>query len=106
MDVMISKLSEIELAATSIVENAKQKKDDIFRETDEKKKDIDKDAEEEIVQRIEKLKKEMEEKKEKDITELKKCVQSSIRNISDTYNNQHEQIAGSIAERIIKNVQP
>ncbi len=104
MDVMISKLSEIEAAASNIVENARKKKNDIFKEADEKKKSIDEEAEKELEQRIADLKKEMEEKKEKDVADLKLSTQQSIHKISEVYERHHKEIAEEMAERILEAV--
>lgn len=104
MDVMISKLSEIEAAASNIVENARQKKNDIFKEADEKKKVIDEESEKEIEQRIADLKKEMEEKKERDVAALKLSTQQSIQKISEVYEKHHKEIAEEIVGRMIEAV--
>lgn len=104
MDVMITKLSEIETAASSIVENARQKKEDIFKEADEKKKIIDEESEKEIEQRIADLIKEMEEKKERDVAALRLSTQQSIQRISEIYEKHHKEIAEEIVGRMIEAV--
>ncbi|NLG03626.1 MAG: hypothetical protein GX567_07355 [Clostridia bacterium] len=101
MQEIISQLTEIEKTANSIVEEANNKKAEIFDEMEEKKKEYDLKLQKETENKIQLMNAELEKKRTDDIERLKQSTEQDIKEKQDIYDNRHTAISQSIFKRIV-----
>lgn len=101
MKEVINQLSEIEKAAGGIVEEAVKKKDEIFKEAEEKKQALDVKINAEVAERIKNLSTNAHTVMEQDMENLKNSTQESLHSIQEIYDHQHSELAQEIVNRII-----
>lgn len=102
MDTVINRLSEIEEAAGSIVEEANVRKKAYAKEMEEKTAAFDRNLEKETVRRIT----EIQEKMEADMNELlarqRAEAETLLKALEDNYNRRHEEYAEALFQKMIK----
>ncbi len=98
---LISQMSEIERTAETIVTAASEKKDQIFKEAEDKKKAFDEELKQDVEERIHYLRESLYLKKDQDMKNLKTSTQKSIEDIQKIYEEQHTILAQEIVNRIV-----
>ena len=90
MEEIIGKLSEIEAAASAIMEEALQKKKTMALELDRRKKDWSENLEQQTQQKIERLKQEMGEDIENSLKVQKDKAKDYLDKLHALYNQNHD----------------
>ena len=98
---IINQLSEIEKTAGTLVTEAVDKKEAIFKEAEEKKKAFDDEMAQDVEKRISHLRESLYAKKDQDMTDLKVSTQRAIEEIQSIYDQQHGELAQQIVDRIV-----
>lgn len=101
MNDIINQLSEIEKAADSIVTEAVNKKELIFQEAEENKKNFEDEMAQDVEKRIHHLKESLYAKKDQDMNDLKAGTLEAIRSIQNIYEQQHSELSQQIVNRIV-----
>ena len=100
MDSIVKKLSEIESAASAIVEHAEAQKEVLDREYHEKRKAYDEKLEEKTAAEIKKIRDELERTTQKLLDSQSGANDDSITALKKEYEEKHTQYAQDILKRI------
>ena len=102
MEEIIGKLSEIEAAASAIMEEALQKKKTMALELDRRKKEWSENLEQQTQQKIERLKQEMGEDIENSLKVQKDKAKDYLDKLHALYNQNHDSYVNSLFNELIK----
>lgn len=100
MDSIVRKLSEIESAASAIVEHAEAQKEVLDREYHEKRSKFDNDLEKKTSGEIQKIRDHLEKKTQKLLEEQTGGQCDAIAALEQEYNERHTWYAQNILKRI------
>ncbi len=101
MENIIDQLSEIEKTANSIVTEASNQKEAIFKEAEDKKKMFDEEIAQDVEKRISNLRQSLYAKKDQDMNDLKVSTKRALDSIQEIYDHQHGELAQQIVNRIV-----
>ncbi|MDK2967903.1 MULTISPECIES: DUF3970 family protein [Lacrimispora] len=102
MDAVIEKISEIESAATSIMEHANEQKKALAKEMEERTAAFDAQLENETEKEIEKLKAEMEIKMNQRLKKQQDELQKILEAMEKNFEVHHTQYAKELFNNMIK----
>lgn len=102
MDTVINRLSEIEEAAGSIVEEANVRKKAFAAQMEEKTAAFDKSLEQETAQRIAEIQEKMEADMNGLLAKQKAESEALLRDLEDNYNRRHEEYVEALFQNMIK----
>lgn len=102
MDSVISKLTEIEDAASAIVTHAQEQKAELDREYEDKRMAFDKELEAETEKKLQAIRDELEEEKKRLLVGQLEGSQGSIALLRREYEENHTRYAREILARIIE----
>lgn len=100
MNSIISKLSEIETAATAIVAHAESEKDNLDQKMREEQKQFDEELAAGTKEKLDSLQQNLASKMNTQLELLKSESEQTIRSLTREYETKHEQYAHEILKRI------
>lgn len=100
MDSILNKLTEIESAASAIVENAESQKSVLDREFDEKRKAFDDELEAKTMERIHSIRTDMEKKTQALLNTQSTESGDALEALREEYEKRHTEYARAILRRI------
>lgn len=100
MNSIISKLSEIETAATAIVAHAESEKDNLDQKMREEQKQFDEELAASTEEKLDRLQQNLASKMNTQLELLKSESEQTIRSLTREYETKHEQYAHEILKRI------
>ena len=101
MEEVIQKLSEIEITAKKIMEDAENKKQELTDDMRRQIQDYDHLTEEEASQKIAEIRASLEKDKETQVNELRDHTQRVFASLDQYYESNHTRLAQEIYQRII-----
>lgn len=102
MESVITKLSEIEVAAERIMDYAQQQKKELEKEMEQRSAQFDVQVEADTAARLEVLRKELQSQMEKELADLKVKTEQTLNAMERNYDQNHEQLSDSIFQEIIR----
>lgn len=102
MDEVLNKLSAIETAASRIMEGAELQKKALDQQQEARIAGFDRQMEAGAESELEKLRKELSKSVQKDLENMKKNAEASLAEMERDYEQNHEQLASRIYEKIIR----
>lgn len=102
MDTLIEQLTEIETAASQVLDGAKNQKLQLDQEQQERLDTFDKEADAAIEQELAALQKELAETQEKQLKTLHEEADKAMEKLTAFYDTHHEELADNIFNRIIR----
>ncbi len=100
MNSIISKLSEIETAATAIVEHAESEKEKLDQKMLEEQKRFDEELAANTKEKLDTLQKDLTSKMNMQLQQLQSESEHTIHSLTREYETKHEQYAQEILKRI------
>ena len=100
MNSIISKLSEIETAATAIVAHAESEKDNLDQKMREEQKQFDEELAASTKEKLDRLQQNLTSKMNTQLELLKSESEQTIHSLTREYETKHEQYAHEILKRI------
>lgn len=101
MEEILSKLSEIETTAQSILEDADSRKKALSMEMDQKCKDFDSALEKSMDDQIGDIRKNLESEKDSRLTELRASTEKAYQQLDAYYEKNHQRLSEEIFKQII-----
>lgn len=102
MDTVINKLSEIETAASAILEGAANQKKQLDQQQEERIAEFDRQIEQETSAEIEKLRRELSASAEQEAAHLRETSDQALQDLEAYYSENHETLATRLYEKIIR----
>ena len=102
MDTVINKLSEIETAASRILEGAANQKKVLDQQQEERTAEYDRQIDQETAAEIEKLRQELSVSRDSALKQLKEDSARALRELDTYYGENHEALAGQLYEKILR----
>ncbi len=102
MESVITKLSEIEVAAERIMDYAQQQKKELEKEMEQRSAEFDVQVEADTAARLESLRQELQGQMEKELADLKVKTEQTLNAMERNYEQNHEQLSDSIFQEIIR----
>ena len=102
MDTVLGKISEIESAATSIMEDANVRKKEYAKEIEERTAAFDARLEEDTNRKLEELRTRMEIDMKKQLEQQKNDAETILKNMEDNYNKNHEIFAKNLFQKMVR----
>ena len=102
MDEVLRKLSEIETAASRIMEGADLQKKALDQQQEARIAEFDLQVEAEADRELERLRGELSGSVEKDLEAMKKNAEASLAGLEQEYQENHQQLASQIYEKMIR----
>lgn len=102
MDSVINRLSEIEEAASSIVDEANVRKKAFAKEMEDKTAAFDANLEQETADRIAAIREKMESNMNELLSRQKSESEALLKALEDNYNRHHEAYAEALFQKMIK----
>lgn len=102
MDQIIDKLSEIEVAATRILEGAAAQKKELDKKYEEQTAQFDAELEAATAQKIAEIRKRLGAELETELERVRSGAQRSLGEMERYYRQRHEALSGEICEKIIR----
>ena len=93
MEQILNKLSEIEITAQRIMEDADRTKAALSAEMEQQCKAFDSSLEQETEQKIQELRRQLEQQKDKELTALRNNTEAALRKLESYYNQKHQQLS-------------
>lgn len=101
MEQILSKLSEIELAAKHIMEDADRTKKALSEETEKKCRDFDRQLEEETNQKILQIRSNLEKEKDSQLTALRQNTENYFRSLDSYFEQNHERLSEELFHKLL-----
>ena len=102
MDTIINKLSEIEIAASRILDSAATQKKLLDQQQEERIAEYDRQIDQETSDEIEKLRQELSESMDAELQKLRQSSEDELNTLKSYYQKNHESLAEQIYEKIIR----
>lgn len=102
MEHLINKISEIEAAASSVINGMDKKKAGLAASIKKKREDFDQSLEEETAGQIGKLRQDMETELTKKLAEQREEASRLISHLDQIYDARHNELAETLFHQIIK----
>ena len=102
MEAVIKKLSEIEIAAKKIMEEASGQLDVLKHQMDQKTDQFDAQVERDTEEKLEKLRQALQEQTDAALAKLREDTKRALSSLENYYNEHHEQLSDAIFQKIIR----
>lgn len=102
MEAVIKKLSEIEIAAKKIMEEASGQLDVLKRQMDQRTAEFDAQVERETEEKLDKLRQSLQEQTDAALAKLKEETKNALSSLENYYDEHHEQLSDAIFQKIIR----
>lgn len=102
MEAVIKKLSEIEIAAKKIMEEASAQLDVLKQQMEQKTAEFDAQVERETEEKLEKLRQSLQEQTDAALAKLKEDTKGAISSLENYYHEHHEQLSDALFQKIIR----
>lgn len=102
MDTVINKLSEIEVAASRILDGAASQKKALEQQQEERIAEYDRQIDEKTAAEIEKLRQELSVARDSELKQLQENSARTLDELDAYYQENHEVLAGQIYEKILR----
>lgn len=102
MDQIIDKLSEIEIAATRILDAAANQKKQLDRQQEERITAYDRDLEASTAKEVEKLRTQLAAQLDRELEQLKSGTETTLAELDHYYDENHDTLSTEIYEKIIR----
>jgi len=102
MEAVIKKLSEIEIAAKKIMEEASGQLDVLKHQMDQKTAQFDAQVERDTEEKLEKLRQALQEQTDAALAKLREDTKRALSSLENYYNEHHEQLSDAIFQKIIR----
>ena len=102
MDKIIDRLSDIEKAAGSLMDDAGVRKKALAKEMEEKTAAFDAQLEKENQDRISQIRSKMEEELQQELRQQSEDAKATMKRLKATYENRHEEYAQALFKNMIK----
>lgn len=102
MEQILNKLSEIEVTAQRIMEDADRTKTALSAETEQKCKDFDASLEQETNEQVQKLRESLEEKKDAELTALRQKTEASLKELDTYFEQNHERLSEELFHKLLE----
>ena len=102
MEQILNKLSEIELTANRIMEDADKTKAALAAEMEQECKAFDAEREKETNIKIQELRNSLEKKKDTEITTLRQQMETTLSDLDIFYSRYHQQLSEDLFQRMLK----
>ncbi len=102
MEHLINKISEIEAAASSVINGMDEKKSGFAEKIKNEREEFDKELEKETERQIQQLREEMKSKLQKTLEGQRSEAAQTISFLDNVYHTCHNELAASIFNQIIK----
>ncbi len=102
MEQILSKLSEIELAAKSIMEDADNTKKALSEEMEKQCRDFDLALEEETNQKILQLRSSLEKEKDAQLSALRQNTENYMQELDAYFNENHQRLSEELFHELLK----
>lgn len=102
MDKLIKKISEIEEAASAVMDSMNDRKTDYAEEIKEKTADFDRQLDEATAKQLDELRQRMKAEMQKKLEDQKAAGQKILNGLEETYQKNHTELAASLFQQMIK----
>lgn len=102
MDTVIGKISEIESAATSIMEDANIRKKEYAKEIEERTLEFDRRLEEDTNLKLKALQSRMEVDMKIQLKQQENDTDAILKNMEDNYNKNHKVYSGELFQKMVE----
>lgn len=102
MEQILNKLSEIELTAKRIMEEADETKNALSAEMEQECKAFDVTLEKETNDRIQELRNSLEKKKDSEISALRQETEKILSDLDDFYSKNHQQLSEKLFQKLLE----
>ena len=102
MEQIISRLSEIETAATAIMEDADRQKKVLSQEMENRCKEFDIALERETDEQIAKIRQNLEKEKDARLASLREDTDAAFRSLDSYYEKNHERLSRQLFKQIVQ----
>lgn len=101
MEIVLSRLSEIEAAAVKIVEDAGNSKKDIAASYEQKTKEFDAMIDAETSAKLEKTKQELQKRADTELSNMKSETEKKLKALEEGYEKNHKKLTSQILQQMI-----
>ena len=102
MEQILGKLSEIEITAQRIMEDADRTKAALSAEMEQQCRNFDAELEQETNQKIQNLRNSLEAQKEQELTTLRHNTEKHLADLDTYYSQNHRQLAEDLFQQLLK----
>ena len=102
MEQILNKLSEIEITAQRIMEDADRTKAALSAEMEQHCKAFDSSLEQETEQKIQERRRQLEQQKDKELTALRNNTEAALRKLESYYNQNHQQLSEELFHKLLE----
>ena len=102
MDMIVDRLSAIELSASRIVASAASEKKRLEQQAQEKMDEYDRQTDRETQEKLKELQKTLDAQMKDELSGLKHSTEEAIRGMEKDYDANHEALADQILQKMIK----
>lgn len=102
MEQILNKLSEIEITARRIMEDADRTKAALSSEMEQQCKTFDSSLEMETEQKIQELRSTLEKQKDQELTALRSNTESALKELEAYYNQNHRQLSEDLFHKLLE----
>lgn len=103
MEQILNKLSEIEITARRIMEDADRTKSALSAEMEQQCKSFDAELEQETNKKIQALRSSLEEKKNAELASLRQSMETALAELDTYYSRNYEKLTEDLFHRLLKN---
>lgn len=101
MEQILNKLSEIEITAKSIMDDAAYKKQLLSEQMEQEFKEFDAQLDKETEHKIQQIRANLEKEKDAQLSALQKDTEKSLQELDDYFRENHRELAQKIYQKII-----
>ena len=102
MEQILNKLSEIEITAERIMEDADRNKAALSDEMEHQCKAFDNALEKETNQKIQEIRNNLEDQKNQEVTMLRHNTEKALENLENFYNQNHGQLSEDLFQQLLE----
>jgi F0F1-type ATP synthase membrane subunit b/b' len=101
MEQVIAKLSEIEITARRIMEDADRTKQALSEETEQACREYDTSLEQEISEKVDQIRADLEKDKEAELRALRQSTEQTSASLDVFFEKNHEQLSKELFDKIL-----
>ena len=102
MEQILQKLSEIEITAQRIMQDADRTKAALSAEMEQQCKDLDLELEQETNRKIQTLRDSLESRKDQELTALRQQTEQHLADLDVYYKENHQQLSEKLFQQLLK----
>lgn len=102
MEQILQKLSEIEITAQRIMQDADRTKAALSAEMEQQCKDLDLELEQETNRKIQTLRDSLESRKDQELTALRQQTEQHLADLDVYYKKNHQQLSEDLFQQLLK----